>query len=60
MIPADVAVSKTSQFVCPHCLRRPPGRCAYFEVGCGTGSLAARLAEAGYQVLALDSSPKAV
>jgi 2-polyprenyl-3-methyl-5-hydroxy-6-metoxy-1,4-benzoquinol methylase len=56
----DVPVSKTLQFVVS---ALPPSAARTFrilEVGCGTGSLAARLAETGYQVLALDSSPKAV
>jgi 2-polyprenyl-3-methyl-5-hydroxy-6-metoxy-1,4-benzoquinol methylase len=60
MHPADVALSKTFHFVMsvlPPSAARP---LRILEVGCGTGALAARLAEAGYQVLALDSSPAAV
>ena len=60
MHPADVALSKTFQFVMsvlPPSAARP---LRILEVGCGTGALAVRLAETGYQVLALDSSPAAV
>jgi SAM-dependent methyltransferase len=60
MHPADVALSKTFHFVMsvlPPSAARP---LRILEVGCGTGALATRLAKAGYQVLALDSSPAAV
>jgi SAM-dependent methyltransferase len=56
MHPADVPLSKTFQFVkseLPPAAARP---LRILEVGSGTGALAARLTEAGYQVLALDSS----
>jgi len=60
MHPADVAVSKTFDFVMSALPPSAARRLRILEVGCGTGALAVRLAEAGYHVLALDSSPAAV
>jgi SAM-dependent methyltransferase len=53
-LPAHVAehyLSKRVAFVLAHC---PAGRA--LDVGCGTGLLAARLAEAGYEVTGADPS----
>jgi SAM-dependent methyltransferase len=53
-LPAHVVehyLHKRAAFVVRHC---PPG--AALDVGCGTGALAARLAEAGYETVGVDPS----
>ncbi len=57
MLISDVPTGETLAFVQAH-VPRPPAR--ILEVGCGDGVLAARLQEVGYQIIALDSSAKAV
>jgi ubiquinone/menaquinone biosynthesis C-methylase UbiE len=53
-LPAHVVdhyLEKRARFVLEHC---PPG--SALDVGCGTGALAARLADEGYEVVGLDPS----
>lgn len=47
----DHYLEKRTRFVLEHC---PPGRA--LDVGCGTGTLAARLVDQGYEVVGLDPS----
>lgn len=53
MRPIDVATETVFQWIDAH-LPETPSR--ILEIGCGTGELAARLMQAGHEVIAIDSS----
>jgi SAM-dependent methyltransferase len=58
--PADVATLATRRFVRSHVPPPGEGGVSVLEVGCGNGALAAHLVADGYEVVALDSSDRAV